>query len=97
MLVESEIKIIESPVRDDMYFYQTTMIGYKKPGRFITGRRKLKSWLQLMRYPHVARNLSRLFGSFRLQIEVDLQAFAVGSFHLNLFRYAESRSIATNN
>jgi len=28
MLVEMEIKIIESPVRDAMYFYLTTMIKY---------------------------------------------------------------------
>jgi hypothetical protein len=26
MLVKSEIKIIESPVRDDMYFYRITMV-----------------------------------------------------------------------
>jgi len=33
MLVESEMKIIESPVRDDMYFYRTIMIKkVKAPG-----------------------------------------------------------------
>jgi len=41
MLVEMEIKIIESPVRDAIYFYRATMICYTENQEDETGSKYL--------------------------------------------------------